>query len=75
MYVIRDGRLGESVSLNGAQYLFQTPELWKNVVALGGPGSARPFGIAVGGAGTAHTVVAVPAKVTRLRLIDPERIG
>ena len=70
MYVIRDGQMGAAVQI--PQYLFSTAELWKSIVALGGPSSARPFGITGedNGLGAAHSVVAVPAKVRQLRITN-----
>ena len=69
MYRIKDGKLGRAVDPSSAHYLFRTPEFWKSIVALGGPTSARMFGLDFDGAATAHTVVAVPAKVRQLRLM------
>ena len=73
MYRIRDGKLGRAVDTSGAYYLLRTPELWNSIVALGGQKSVRAFGLAFDGPDSSHTVVAVPAKVRRLRIMPPAR--
>jgi len=75
MREIKRGKLGRY--LHGGALMFRAPELWKNVVGLGGPKSMQWFGMGRGkgqpGQGTYHSVGAVPAKVTQLSIIDPGR--
>jgi TldD protein len=70
---IVDGKLG--AQLTGLSFLFNTMELWKNVLALGGPGSSeRQPSSSVKGQpvqSTRFTVHAVPAKIKNISFIDP----
>jgi len=75
MREISRGKLGRY--LHGGTLVFRAPELWKNIVALGGPGTQRWFGHARGKGQprqrTVHSVGAVPAKIPQLSLIDRTR--
>lgn len=76
VFEIVDGKLGACVG--GSQYLFRSPEFWKGVVAIGGRSSARPFGFERlqyerFDLPLAHTVSAVPAKVTNVAVVDRYR--
>jgi len=75
MREIVHGKLGRYI--RGGALAFRTPELWKNVVALGGPGTERLFGLSRGkgqpSQGTTHSVSAVPAKIPQLGIIDATR--
>jgi TldD protein len=75
MFEIRDGKLG--AALTQAQFLYRAPELWRNVVAIGGARSVEHFGFErwrdSNRFRTGHTVSAVPAKVTGIAIIDPSR--
>jgi TldD protein len=79
VYEINNGKLGASVA--GALYQYRTPEFWRSLVALGGPQSAHPFGFSTWSEDdiwrftdrVAHTVSAVPMKVTGVAVVDPLR--
>lgn len=75
VYEIRDGRLTDMVE--GANYLYRTPEFWRNVVAIGGPDSSRRFGFNRSRNAkndyAAHSVTAVPAKVVQVAVTDVMR--
>jgi len=77
MREIRRGKLGRYLS--GGALMFRAPELWRNVVAVGGPETFQWFGMgrAKGqpGQATYHSVGAVPAKIKQLSLVDPGRAG
>jgi TldD protein len=72
---IIDGKLGKDVL--GLAPLFNSTELWKNVVAVGGAGSVETFasGESKGEPSqyTSYSIQAVPAKVTNVAFIQPER--
>jgi TldD protein len=72
VYEIRNGKLGKPIS--GAAYLFRSPELWKDIVALGGPKSVmwRGFDTRKGQPSQLmrHSVAAVPALVKNIVAID-----
>jgi TldD protein len=72
---IVNGKLGAVVT--GLGFLFNTTELWKNLVALGGPQSMAqyPFTASKGEPkqNMYFSVKAVPAKITKLSFIDPTR--
>jgi len=75
MREIKKGKLGRFI--DGGALVFRAPELWKNVIGLGG---ARTFdwypasrGKGQPGQGTSHTVGAVPAKIKQLSIVDPVR--
>jgi len=73
-----DVKKGKRVArLTGAGILFRAPELWKGLLGLGGPASARRFG-AVSAKGepaqaTFHSVTAVPAAFKQLTVVDVTR--
>jgi len=75
MREIRRGKLGRY--LVGGAIVFRTPELWKNLVAIGGPrtvawsGTARSKGEPR--QRTDHSIGAVPGKITQLSLVDLRR--
>lgn len=75
MREITHGKLGRY--LRGGALMFRAPELWKNVVAIGGPVSQEWFGMGRGkgqpAQSTYHSVGAVPAKIRQLSIIDPGR--
>jgi TldD protein len=66
VYRITNGELDGTVG--PAQYLYRSPDFWKNLVAIGGKRSAAPFGLLTG-----NTVSAVPMKVTNVAITDPTR--
>ena len=62
----------------GGALLFRSPELWKNLMALGGPKSQRWFDAGVSEKGepsqsTEYSVAAVPALIKQVAVIDPTR--
>jgi len=69
------GKLGRYI--RGGSLVFRAPELWKNLVALGGPDTVRWYGRSRSkgqpSQRTTHSVGAVPAKITQLALIDATR--
>ena len=70
--VITNGQMGAVIA--PMQYNFRALDFWKNLVATGGPESARPFGIMKSRARMAgYTISAVPGKVTNVAVIDPLR--
>jgi len=72
---IIDGKLGQDVS--GLVPIFNSRDLWKHVVALGGAASAEQYPSSERKGEpeqrTAHSVRAVPAKVTNVACINPLR--
>ncbi|MBX6330581.1 MAG: TldD/PmbA family protein [Gemmatimonadaceae bacterium] len=72
IYRIRRGKLAEVVS--GAAYLFRSPTMWKNLVALGGPESAVVRGMTrekgQPSQRAVHSVRAVPARFKDVSLVD-----
>jgi len=72
---IRDGRLREAVSNVGV--LFSSLELWKHIVAIGGPGTeSTSVAEYAKGQPTQYgdcNITAVPLKVTNLAIIDISR--
>lgn len=72
MRQITKGKLGPYIV--GGGIMFRAPELWKQLAALGGPASARWFGMERGKGQPAqrekHSVGAVPAKFTNVSVID-----
>lgn len=72
VYEVVNGRIGNVIT--GANHLFRTPDFWRNVSVLGGKSSVRTFGlsefvldsVAAGAGGLAHSVSAVPAKVSQV---------
>lgn len=80
MGTVTEVRKGKRVARLGgtAALVLRTPDLWKNVVALGGARSQRRFGTGYSAKGeprqeTAYSIMAVPARVERLAVIDPTR--
>jgi TldD protein len=72
---IVNGKLGPYI--DGAGVQFRTPEIWKNISALGGVPSNRWFGFkeykGQPGQQTARSVGAVPARIANVDLIDVMR--
>lgn len=72
---IRKGKLGRY--LGGAGVMFRAPELWKSLVAVGGPASQETFGFVRQRGQPQQTgrnsVRAVPAKFTNIGLVDLKR--
>lgn len=75
VYEIADGKVVGTFSR--AQYLYRSPDFWKNLIALGGERSAEAFGFERSRDSydnrAAHTIVAVPAKVTGVAVVDYSR--
>jgi TldD protein len=75
VYEIVDGKLGRTVS--NAQIIYRSPEFWKNLVALGGSKTAATFGFNryrdEYSHQSAHSVSAVPVKVTGVAMTDVTR--
>jgi len=69
---IRKGKLGRYIG--GAAFMFRSPELWKSLVAIGGPASQDTFGFTRKRGEPQQTgrnsVRAVPAKFTNISLVD-----
>jgi len=69
------GKLGRYIS--GGAFMFRTPEFWKSVIAVGGPGTQQWFGRGHGKGeprqSTWHSVAGIPAKVRQLSFVDPGR--
>jgi len=74
---IVDGKLG--IALSNVMFNYRGPEFWKNLVAVGGPSSARQFGFAetTGARGSGyrfgHSISAVPGKVVAVAITDSTR--
>jgi len=72
MHQIVNGKLGPMIHKGGIT--FRSPELWKSLVAIGGDTSQRHVGCQrIKGQPwqqVAHTVRAVPGKITNVRVID-----
>jgi len=72
---IKNGKLGRYVE--GGALVFRTPEVWKNLIGIGGRKSFDWYPALRGKGepwqGTWHTVGAVPAKIKQLSIIDPVR--
>jgi predicted Zn-dependent protease len=75
MREIRDGKLGRYLQFGGV--LFRSPELWRNLVAIGGPRTEAWFGFArrrgQPDQTSMHSVGAVPAKIANISVIDTTR--
>jgi TldD protein len=75
MREIEDGKLGRFI--RGAAIVFRAPELWKSVVAIGGPRTSALQGESRGKGqphqNTTHSVAGVPAKATQVSVIDVMR--
>lgn len=74
-YEVKNGKRVARIANAGV--LFKTPELWNGIVALGGVGSARSFGLGAAKGEPEqqgfHTAKAVPALIKDLSFIDPKR--
>jgi hypothetical protein len=74
---IVDGKLGAII--DGGAFLFDSTQLWKNLMAIGGASSrdmvpmperkGQPTQV------TTHSVVAVPARLKDLTIVDVRRNG
>jgi TldD protein len=74
VFEITNGALGRSLA--GAEFVYRTPELWKNVRAFGGAQSAASFGRSRfhgAGAAATHTITAVPMIVADCPVTDQFR--
>ncbi|HEX7120595.1 MAG TPA: TldD/PmbA family protein [Longimicrobiales bacterium] len=75
VYEVKKGK--RVARIGGAGFLFRAPELWKGLVALGGPDSVRRYGsIASKGEppqATYHSVAVPPAVFKQMTVIDPKR--
>ena len=75
VYEVKGGK--RVAIIDQAAFLFRAPELWKGILALGGPAAARRYGMDSSkgepAQGTAYSVQAVPATVRQLTLINPYR--
>jgi TldD protein len=69
---IEKGKLGPMIA--GAAFQFRTTELWKNVLALGGPRAVEMLGFqrrkGQPSQEMVHSVSAVPAKVKQVAIVD-----
>jgi TldD protein len=74
-YEVKKGK--RVARLSNAGVLFRAPDLWKGVLALGGQGSARRFGMETRKGEPAqrsyHSVTAIPAAFKQLTVIDALR--
>ena len=75
MRKITRGKLGSFIT--GAGITFRSPELWKNLIALGGPSSERWYGLQRDKGQpiqqTTHSVGAVPGLIQDVRVFDTLR--
>jgi len=73
VFEIVNGTLGDAIV--GAEYLYRSPDFWKNLVAVGGAESVRRIGIerTREGGTAAYTVAAVPIKVRDVAIADAMR--
>lgn len=75
VYRVKHGKLGDCVT--GAGFLMRSPELWKSLTALGGPGSEHVKGFAASKGqpdqSYAYSVSAVPARIGNLSVFDLRR--
>ncbi len=75
LYAVKQGKI--SGTIHGAAILFQTPEFWNGVKAIGGAASAQRFAVqstkGQPGQTTFHTVSSVPVLVEKLTYIDAKR--
>jgi len=75
VYEVKNGK--RVARIMGAGFLFRAPQLWKGLVALGGEGSLRRFGVESSKGEpeqvTYHTVTAPPAVFEEFTVIDPKR--
>jgi TldD protein len=72
MYRVKKGKIVGTIS--GAGYIFRSPDLWKNLISLGGERSAAWKGITAAKGqpqqSTVHSVRAVAAHFKNLRVFD-----
>ncbi len=72
---IVNGKLGRYIA--GAAFMFRTPEIWQNVLVLGGKNSEETYGFTRGKGQpwqrTSHSVSAVPTKIKSIDIIDAKR--
>jgi TldD protein len=69
---IKNGKLGQRI--DGATYNYRAPEFWRNLVAVGGAESAVACGFErMIPERVAHTIVAVPGKVTGVAVVNALR--
>lgn len=72
VYEIVNGKLGRRVK--GAALEFRVPDFWKNMVAMGGPGSRQRLGLSSTKGQplqtTFHSVTAVPIKVRQVNVTN-----
>jgi predicted Zn-dependent protease len=75
VYEVKDGK--RVARLGGVGFLFRAPELWKGLLALGGPASRRPFARrrekGEPEQETWHTVTTVPGVVKQVTTIEAGR--
>lgn len=75
VYEVKDGK--RVARIVGAGFLFRSTELWKGLLALGGEGSLRRYGVTSTkgepSQTTYHSVSAPPAVFKELTVIDPRR--
>lgn len=76
VYEVTDGKLGDTI--NNAEFAYRAPEFWRNLAAVGGPGSAHTTGIlSTRGARedrAAYSISAVPGLVTGVAVTDSSRM-
>jgi TldD protein len=74
-FEIKDGKRVARIA--GASIMFRTPELWKNIIASGGPESVRRFGLfsrkGEPPQSSYHSVTAVPVAIKDATIIDAMR--
>lgn len=75
VFEIVNGRLGAAIE--GAEYIYRSPEFWKNLVAVGGAQSVEAIGITRSreerDAEAAYTISAVPVTVRDVVVTDAMR--
>lgn len=75
VYEVKDGKRVAIVA--GAGFLFRAPELWKQLIAVGGEDSMRRYGVESSkgepSQTTYHSVSAPPAVIEAFTVIDPKR--
>lgn len=75
VYEVKGGK--RVAIIRPAGFLFRAPEFWKGVLALGGAGTARRYGMQSSKGEpplrSVYSVTAVPATTKQLTLIDPFR--
>ena len=75
VFEIRNGK--RVAMLSGAGTIFRTPELWSNVIAIGGSANRQRFGIEASkgqpAQASCHSVTSAPMTVKELTMIDATR--